>query len=601
MGKNSNISDEDILKEETQPGVVVYRDMSNAPEGTGVFDMDIASGIKEVKIKYDLFMLCCEKSFPDVEKLIIDEDVASIEILNTLFPNVRWVLSMNYEFETGPYLVYNYFSSKTLLNVFCRGADETIDLGDIDSIDSFAFKDCESLNIIGGEDIKDWQAIEPEAFSESALAKQPFKDGIKKAGHIIFDVDYTADEINIPDDKLKKVVFSSDIDFTKIKKLIIHRPETVEQLNYQRGFPDTLVLDTDLLIPEQCVARVAHFCTSKTYIKNFSVLSPEFKEIDGIAHTTNGKKLVACSMGKEHVVIPDGVKTIGKYAFSNCHLKSVVIPDSVTEIKESAFACCSNLESVVFGKNVETIGNNAFEMCVNLKSVNLPKSIRSIGSYAFFRTGLKDIQLSEGLLKIETGAFAGALIKSLELPASIKDLTVNCFSDMVEKITIPSFRKDICVGCIKGYHPLPSNDTVMKLQCGDRYLYIPRYMKSSTINEGIDSIEAFFTNPEKKVPDIWSYAFTATCKQNMAFLEYVDFGSESAKEYLKKNAKKIALRLIADGEEETAAKFIKTGIVSSMALKELLKKAEENDMSILKSYILQRLNDGEDSKQNFYI
>lgn len=601
MGKNSNISEENILKEETQPGVVVYRDMSNAPEGAGVFDMDIAPGLKEVKIKHDLLMLGCEKSFPDVEKLIIGEDVVSIEILNTLFPNVRWVLSMNYEFETGPYLVYNHFGFETLLNVFCRGVDETIDLGDIDSIDSFAFKGCESLNITGGENIKDWQAIEQEAFSESALARQPFKNGIKKAGHIIFDVDYTADEIDIPDDKLKKVVFSSDIDFTKIKKLIIHRPETVEQINYQRGFPDTLVLDTDLLMPEQQVARVAHFCTSRTYIKNFSVLSPEFKEIDGIAHTTNGKKLVACSMGKEHVVIPDGVKTIGKYAFSSCHLKSVVIPDSVTEIRESAFACCSNLETVIFGKNVETIGNNAFEMCVNLKSVDLPKSIRSIGSYAFFRTGLKDIQLSEGLLKIEAGAFAGTLIKSLELPASIKDLTVNCFSDMVEKITIPSFRKDICVGCIKGYHPLSSNDTVMKLQCGDRYLYIPRYMKPLTINEGIDSIEAFFTNPEKKVPGIWSYAFTATCKQNMAFLEYVDFGSESAKEYLKKNAKKIALRLIADSEEEVAAKFIKTGIVSNVALKELLKKAEENDMPILKSYILQRLNDGEDSKQNFYI
>lgn len=599
MGKNSIISDEDILKEETQPGVVVYR--SNVPEGAGVFDMDIAPGIKEVKIKYDLFMLCCEKSFPDVEKLIIGEDVVSIEILNTLFPNVRWVLSMNYEFETGSYLVYNYFGFKTLLNAFCRGADETIDLGDIDSIDSFAFKGCESLNIIGGEDIKDWQAIEPEAFSESALARQPFKNGIKKAGHIIFDVDDTVDEINIPDDKLKKVVFSSDIDFTKIKKLIIHRPETVEQINYQRGFPDTLVLDTDLLMPEQQVVKVAHFCTSRTYIKNFSVLSPEFKEIDGIAYTMNGKKLVACSMGKEHVVIPDGVKTIGKYAFANCHLKSVAIPDSVTEIKESAFACCLNLESVVFGKNVETIGSNAFEMCASLKSVDLPKSIRSIGSYAFFRTGLKNIQLSEGLLKVGAGAFAGTLIKSIELPASIKDLTVNCFSDMVKKIIIPSFRKDICIGCIKGFHPLPSNDTVMKLQCGNRYLYIPRYMKPSTINEGIDDIEAFFANPKKKVPGIWSYAYTTTCKQNMAFMEYVDFGSESAKAYLKKNAKKMALRFMEYDKEELTVRLVKTGLMSQMALKELLDKAEEKGMSILKSYILQCLNDSKNPKQNFYI
>ena len=63
-------------------------------------------------------------------------------------------------------------------------------------------------------------------------------------------------------------------------------------------------------------------------------------------------------------------------------------------------------------------------------------------------------------------------------------------------------------------------------------------MKPSTINEGIDDIEAFFANPKKKVPDIWKYAYTALCKQNMAFLEYNKFGSESAKAYLKKNAKK---------------------------------------------------------------
>ena len=54
-------------------------------------------------------------------------------------------------------------------------------------------------------------------------------------------------------------------------------------------------------------------------------------------------------------------------------------------------------------------------------------------------------------------------------------------------------------------------------------------------------------------------------------------------------------------KEELAVRLVKTGLVSKMALKELLDKAEENDMPILKSYILQCLNDGEGSKQNFYI
>ena len=124
---------------------------------------------------------------------------------------------MNYEFETGSYLVYNHFGFKTLLNAFCRGADETIDLGDIDSIDSFAFKGCESLNIIGGEDIKDWQAIEQDAFSESALKNQPFKNGIKKPGILLLILIILLMKLIFRTTDLKKLVFSSDIDFTKIK------------------------------------------------------------------------------------------------------------------------------------------------------------------------------------------------------------------------------------------------------------------------------------------------------------------------------------------------------------------------------------------------
>ena len=54
-------------------------------------------------------------------------------------------------------------------------------------------------------------------------------------------------------------------------------------------------------------------------------------------------------------------------------------------------------------------------------------------------------------------------------------------------------------------------------------------------------------------------------------------------------------------KEELTVRLVKTGLVSQMALKELLDKAEEKGMSILKSYILQCLNDSKNPKQNFYI
>lgn len=143
------ILEDDVLAEETQPGVVVYRDVASAPEESGIVDMDVADGIKEVTIKYDLLMAESKKSFPDVEKLVIDEEIFSIEIPNTLFPNVKFVVSKSYEFESGPYLVRNHFCFMTLMNTFCRKNGELIDLRGINSIEDYAFKGCNSINVAG--------------------------------------------------------------------------------------------------------------------------------------------------------------------------------------------------------------------------------------------------------------------------------------------------------------------------------------------------------------------------------------------------------------------------------------------------------------------
>ncbi len=69
------------------------------------------------------------------------------------------------------------------------------------------------------------------------------------------------------------------------------------------------------------------------------------------------------------VVIPDGVTSIGRYAFHNCqNLTNVTIPDSVT-----------------------SIGSTAFGYCFNLTSIEIPKSVTSIEKHAFF--GVNEIYL----------------------------------------------------------------------------------------------------------------------------------------------------------------------------------------------------------------
>ncbi len=84
------------------------------------------------------------------------------------------------------------------------------------------------------------------------------------------------------------------------------------------------------------------------------------------------------------LVIPDGVTSIGSYAFQHCNnLTSVVIPDSVTTIGSSAFQSCSSLTSLTIGNSVTTIGSSAFQSC-NLTSVTMAEGCApTIGQDAF--------------------------------------------------------------------------------------------------------------------------------------------------------------------------------------------------------------------------
>lgn len=98
--------------------------------------------------------------------------------------------------------------------------------------------------------------------------------------------------------------------------------------------------------------------------------------------TSNGETLVVfVPSATGSYTIPDGVKTIGSYSFSNTALTSIVIPGTVTTIEEGAFES-SALTSLVIPESVTTIGRMAF-MQSALTSIVIPSSVTSIGYAAF--------------------------------------------------------------------------------------------------------------------------------------------------------------------------------------------------------------------------
>lgn len=181
-------------------------------------------------------------------------------------------------------------------------------------------------------------------------------------------------------------------------------------------------------------------------------------------------KIFVDNEGNAH--FPKGITEIPDKAFDgNEELKYAVLPDSVESIGKRAFAGCLNLEKLILNDTLKNIDQNAFSGCKSLKKIDLPDSIQDIGSTAFYDTyftesvisnsgkifyycpivkgrktytvpdtikvikgmafrddrELEEIILPEGLEKIEKRAFYGLNIKSIIIPASVKELSEDSF------------------------------------------------------------------------------------------------------------------------------------------------------------------------------
>ena len=85
------------------------------------------------------------------------------------------------------------------------------------------------------------------------------------------------------------------------------------------------------------------------------------------------------------LVIPEGVTSIGNYAFKRCSaLTSIIIPEGVTSIGKDAFADCSSLTSISIPEGLTSIGDGAFAGCSSLTSISIPEGLTSIGDGAFY-------------------------------------------------------------------------------------------------------------------------------------------------------------------------------------------------------------------------
>lgn len=598
------------LTEVLESGIVKYQDLDvgvtryHNRENKCDIDLDVEPGVKMVEIFANLEMPDSDKCFPDVERLVIADGVYSIEIKNELFPNVKKVESHSNYFISHECLIKKVCnpSSMILLNTFCKDENDFITINQVDRIAKNAFHGCRCTNVRGTHNIKCWKNVEEGAFDGSALIKQPFVNGLKLVDTIVIDIDYNQDEIILPDSDGRSLKFIESIKLTKVKKMIIHRLDSLKWVNYHTGFPQNLVLDVDCFVDPADLIDMAKLKTYDYYVRTFEVRSPDYVTIDGVVYTQNRKKAVTCDADMENLVILDGVEEIIPFAFSGGQkLKTVRLPDSLEKIGMNAFELCRQLHRIDLGEGVTIIPDSCFERCTELKTITLPPQIKEIRREAFWLSGLEVINLNEGLERVHDNAFVGTCIESIKIPKTVQDFSKNAISHSMKNITMGSYLPNVKIGIIESYRPGSNTDTIAILHCGDKHAILPLYTNSTTYSKYLLAIDEFFKNESIKHTEFWQYASTAKGKEDGALEEYLFSGGGDAKDYIKKNSKKIALRLIAEGEEEKLVKLLETGVVSKPTLKVILPKVKEQDMTAAQSYVLEQLNKKGISENKFAI
>jgi len=250
---------------------------------------------------------------------------------------------------------------------------------------------------------------------------------------------------------------------------------------------------TSIAIPSSVTAMgIEAFkdCVSLTEANvNASVISKgAFMNCEMLTTVTFGENVIEISESAFEgtaltaVVLPNGLKTIGKRAFADIdELTSVTIPDGVESVASDAFEgsfhvesvtapmhvvadiseCVdpkrvvitsgtvmeegilshnANLQSVTLPNGLTNIAVSAFAYCRNLTDVVLPDSVTEIGNSAFnCCEALAELVIPSGVTSIANAAFEECIsLKEVVVPESVTTLgdRVWYFCGALEKVTI---------------------------------------------------------------------------------------------------------------------------------------------------------------------
>ena len=123
----------------------------------------------------------------------------------------------------------------------------------------------------------------------------------------------------------------------------------------------------------------------------------------------------------EEVRLFYGVKEIGRTAFANTALKEIILPNSVIVVGDGAFSNCTQLTSANLSSSLEKLADFMFYGCTSLEQTNIPESVIIIGEFTFAKTNFVNITIADtNIVQIGGAAFSECMdLSYVELPKNL--------------------------------------------------------------------------------------------------------------------------------------------------------------------------------------
>lgn len=256
-----------------------------------------------------------------------------------------------------------------------------------------AFQSCESLTEINFP--SKLENIDLAAFASTGIVTADIPASVKNIGYQAFHICPDLTTIKVAEDNPYYTAVD-DVLFTKDMKTLHTYASRKPQTEYTVPDSVTCIADTafdmcaeltavNLGAAVESMPFAPFYCSAKLTTVNVSEDNPNFKSVDGVVYSKDGKTIVAFPMGKstESFDIPAGVTTVGATSFAGSKLKKINIPDTVTTIEKNAFFSGHELVTLDIPESVAEIGEYAFMNCDKLRNIYIPKNVNKIGEGAF--------------------------------------------------------------------------------------------------------------------------------------------------------------------------------------------------------------------------